>query len=390
MNDPQYEEQLSVMSDKGLVLDSRIERKQVNGLYGMYATAPIKMGEVLASVPTTFKMPLSTRFNYPKNTSFDLKFAHTAAIELSKGKDSDYYVYFLKMETLDELKDNSCYFYTDEELNLIKQLNPILLSKIVEYRQAIKHFVEVITGIDSTINVEELTRVILNVNSRSWTNTGTLPIFELFNHCDVRGVTMRELENGSKRAYVARIDYEVGEQIWVSYGKRDMYEFAISFNYFDPSGTHFINLGKRIIQQARSDFEKSVFSHAAKKYTLKSSNVNGVINYTINDHEAALFIEGAPNAKLLDYIRDTSFQTIEELSNGKSTPASFDKKMLSVLDFLMHVNNVDKFTLDDIPEKLQRFYFMLIKEKQMLLANKKWVIMNSADYIFIPDLKLLC
>ena len=385
MSDPLYDEQIELMSKRGFTLDSRIERKQVNGLYGMYATSPINAGEVLVSYPVDQQIPLAEGFDYTGCDNFDVKYAHTAAREFVKGKESEYYPYFLKLETMEEIKANSCYFYNEGDLDFIKKMNVILFNKITEYNRAIKSMSDSIIAIDPSLDKELLVLIILNMNSRSWGRLGFLPIFELFNHCDLKGITLRNLENGTKRGYVSRINYQPGEQIWVAYNRQDMYNFAVAYNYFDPTGSHFINFSGRMVQHAKSDLEKQVFKLTSQRHKLRYQEANGVISYQLNEPNT-FFLDSAPNANQIRYIRNNCFQNVNELTTGLSSDSSFDRRMLEILDFLLHVNNVDAFSPKDVPEKLGRFYSMLVKEKKMLNANRKWVFMNSKDYIIHPSL----
>jgi len=388
MNTPKFEEQLQWITDQGLELDSRIERRKVNGIYGMYATSPIPIGTVLVKLPENVRIPVSKDIKYPDSFPFQSKYAHSAAIQMNKGKSSKYHGFFLNLETLDELKTNSCFFYDEAELDVIKQMNMMLFNSMMSFNNEIRSAVNQIIEFDPSTDKDSLHRILLNLSSRGWGNVGFLPIFELFNHCDLKGITLRDLSEGKERGYIARINYEAGEQVWVSYQKRDMYKFAIAYNYFDPTGSHFIDLGSRVVQQAKTDFEKLVFQHTSKHHRLSYQNTNGVINYQLNE-PGVFFLEGAPNLKLINYVRDNCFQSLDELKTGVCSSASFDKKILEFIDYLIHMNNVDNFQLSDIPDNLHRHYFMLKKEMSILNANKKWVITNSENYIIRPDLKTL-
>jgi len=378
--DQQYNDQLEWFTSQGLVLDSRVERRQVNGIYGMYATEDIPKGTEVLTSPLEVKFPLNTKYTYPNEFSFNEKYTHSVVIEIEKGKNSKYFWFFQKLESMEYLKENSCYFYSAEELSILEKMNPVLHQQIEKFILVIQTSINAVCDFDESIDKDIALQIRLNLSSRSWTDLGVLPIFELFNHDDMKGVIIQTSTNRTKRAYVACVDYKANEQIWGSYKKRDMYDFAIAYNYFDPNGTHYIAPTKRFFQFAENDLEKSIFKLTSQRHKLNSNEKDGVICYQLAESEVFL-LEGGPNIKLISYIRNNCFQSFDELKRGVCNDLSFDKKMMQILNFLLEVNKVDEFQIEDIPEKLHRFHDMLVKEKEMLLANISWVNANSDHYL---------
>lgn len=376
MDNKQYEEQLNWSKEQGLELDSRVERKAVNGLYGMYATEKIPQNTVIASYPFEKKIPIDTGVDYPKKSNFVFRYVHAAAVELEKGQSSKYHGCLMGLETMSELKQHSTYFYTQEDLKLLQKLNPILFRNITESIQSANINLKLVSEFDPSLNKDAILHVILNINSRAYGDFGFAPIMDSFNHSDRFGNLVSGLvKNGNSIGVQAYKGYEIGEQIFISYDRKDMYEHAISYNYFDPQGVHFIDYGARIIQTAKSTIEKQILQHTAKFHKLIAHEQNGVVQYTAKG-EKLFFLENAPSSNLIDYIRHNCFQSEEELQSGKCMDVSFDDRVLDIINALVSMNKVDDFQLSDIPEKMHRFYHLLKKEKQMLLSNREWAMDN--------------
>jgi len=373
VNNKKFKEQLVLAKKQGLELDARIERKTVNGLPGMFATEHIPADTLIAAYPHRSQIPLLSDFPYPDTASFTFKYIHAAALELTKGPASKHYDILMSLETMIEIKNHCCYFYTDKDLQLIRQLNPVLARNIDEANHKVKIRVDALKKIDPELNENIIIRVILNIFSRSYGGFGFAAVLDAFNHSDEKGSLVNGLSGEKEYISIQSAQsYERGDQIFISYDTKDMYAHAISYNYFDPSGMHFIDYGARIVQTATSPIEKRTLQHTASLYKITAKEFSGVIQYSAKDQQ--LFMQEAqPSDKLIEYVRNNCFQSEQELSSGKCTDLSFDTRMGQVLDDMLAANHVDDFELSDIPKKLHRFYHLLHKEKQILLANKQWL-----------------
>ena len=378
MNNKQFKEQLDLAKKRGLSFDERIERKAVNGLSGMYAKANIPRGTVLASYPVQNQIQVRTDINYPEAASHNFKYIHAAATELSKGNKSQHLDVLLSLEPFSDLQKKCTYFYSEAELSLINQLNPILARNILESKKQIQSRVDAIASFDPKLDSRIVLRVLLNMQSRAFAGFGFASVIDAFNHSDREGNPVRALDNEATTiGFTAHKDYAPGEQICTTYDRKDMYAHAIAYNYFDETGTHFIDYGARILQTAVTPLDHKVLEYTSKFYKLSSSSFNGITQYTVKDQEL-FFLENAPGTKLIDYVRRNCFQTAGELLSGKCTEKSFTDRLLGILNELIQVNKVDEFALDDIPKKMHRFYHLLKKEKHMLIANRNWVLDNRS------------
>jgi hypothetical protein len=378
MNNKQFKEQLDLAITRGLIFDHRIERKAANGLSGMYAKESIPKDTILASYPAEHQIQLKHDIAYPQGASDNFKYIHAAAIELAKGPKSKHHDILLSLETIPELQKNCSYFYHESDLELLTKINPVLARNILESRNQIQVRMDALAKFDPKLDSRIVLRVLLNLISRAFSGYGFASAVDAFNHSDRLGNPVKGLDKeGKVIGFTAHKDYEPGEQIFITYDRKDMYAHAIAYNYFDPDGTHFIDYGARIVQTAISPLEKKIFEYTSKYYRLTTKDFNGITQYTTKDLEL-FFLENAPSTNLIDFIRRNCFQSTGELISGKCTNQSFSDRLLNIIDELIGINSVDEFEPSDIPKKMHRFYYLLKKEKAMLLSNRNWVLDNRS------------
>jgi hypothetical protein len=364
-----YEECLALSKEQGLYLDDRIERKQENGLYGMYATAKIPKGTLIASLPKTSLLPQIEGATYTKPNE---KWAHVIAKELQKGKASSYRAHTLMLETLDELKQHSLYFFSPEERMMLTQMNPILGIAVDEYFYQVDSILKTVKEREPDLDDDLAIQAVLNTYCRSWENWGLLPVIDLFNHSEEKGVVIDLVEDGSQVGIVINRDYEPNEQVWVSYGTKDVLMHATFFNYFDPSDQHVIDYAFRAIQVLDSPQKEEIAEFTSQHYDTKIFEYQGQKKMSLNESGLYIF-EKSPSKKLMDYFKKIGFTTLAELKLKKCSPLSACLTYSGVINAFLGANQVDNYKVTKLPKKLHRFHRALKKEKQMLLANKAWV-----------------
>tara|TARA_R110002072_G_scaffold298386_1_gene472274 strand:+ start:242 stop:1372 length:1131 start_codon:yes stop_codon:yes gene_type:complete len=373
MNNQNYNKQLKWALERGLFLDPRVVRKKVGGVYGLYAVDDIPAGSRLIGYPVKKRIQNFNDSIYPKGTDVVIKNLHASVVEYAKGKNSDYYGHFLQFENIDELKRYSVFFFGEKEHDLVKSMNSILAQTIKEINDITHYRVNEIAKLEPSINPEVITVVCLNYSSRAWDDSSFLPILDYANHSDRLGNT-RKIKN-NEYVIEAKGAYKKGEQIFISYSRKDMYYHATNYNYFDASGVHCIQYGTRLIQNAKTEQEKAMAEYTASKFDILVSSHNNIIYYRCKDPEVC-FLETAPSLKLIDYIRTNFLPSLSEWKQKKCNDISLYKRLIGCIDFLLMQNKVDEFALEDMPESVERFYRLLLKEKTMLRKNKEWVIDN--------------
>jgi len=371
MCEEQYQKCLAWGVENGLKLDSRIERKKINGVYGMYATEDIPGDTVIASYPV--EQLMFQKEKRPENVSDDVSAVYLASIELSKGQKSQYFYLLEMFESLEELKEYSFYYFTEAECLWIQKLNPILLRLVIERRYYIDELKEKIKKIDSTLSDDYVVQAALNYCSRSWGGgVAFVPVLDLFNHSYRKGGNISRIDNDSRVAHKTNVAFSKGEQIFISYSCADLASYAINYNYYDSEDFHFIDLAYRSLYLVKTELKKKVFEFVEKNYGGFFSNTNIGLHFRITTQKLFLF-ENAPSLKVIRYFEHITLLESKLKQEKNSDEASLSAILLVIDSFLM-ANNVDQIDLKDVPNKLQRFYFLAKKEREMLLANRSWAL----------------
>lgn len=380
MNSVDFAETVKWATPRGLKLHPNMEHKCVNGIYGVYATADIPQYTELVSYPIKGTLPLLQNYTYPQNCPELLKRLHAATLEYSKGDSSEWRGLMNSVESLEELKETSAYFLSKEELSIVQQMNPLLHRIIEEKNNIIDRQIENLCKIDSSLDKNSAMVVALNFKTRAW-QQGFLPIFDQFNTSENYGAKV--CQNESNIYFISMRAYKAGDEIWISYGTRDIYDYAIDYDFFDPNAVHSICFAARGSQFARSQFDIKVINYAASKHRMDISETAQGLHYQLMEDDAR-FLENAPTSKMINYIQHTAFRSEQELQQGICSPQSFDIRLNQILDALLSINQVDQYKAEQMTPKLLRFYQLLKKEKQILLNNKVWARFNSLYVNEIP------
>jgi len=368
MSENKYEECLSWSKQKGLELDHRVERKKVNGVYGMYATAPIPKGTVVASFPVKSTMSIRTDFKYPDKTHKQTKWIHAAAIMLSEGKNSENSGYVKMFETPEELHSNCAFYFSNEEYAFLQKMNPLCYTSLLVMRTMAINQLKIIHEIDPKLDLELIMQAILNGFSRVWTEYGFLPIIDLFNHSNTEAASLGLTNNNKSVGYTTTKDYVTDEQVWGCYGMKDMYSHAAYYNYFDPNSTHIIDYGSRAIQTISNP---AVTAYIAQIYKCQFIQWNGEKKFRILEPNL-FFLENEPSKELMSYLTNTSFCTNKEFLEKKCSHHSIYTTLLYIINSFLDANKVDNYKLAQVPQKLRRFHQLLKKEKKIMQQNLDW------------------
>ena len=362
----------AALNSPGVFLDPRVERKCIDGVWGMFALAPLKAGEVVASIPESNTLQSVSKFEYKGSESEGVRWVYLAARQLALGERAPQYGHVAMFESLDDLMASSLYFCSDEELATLGKMNPILLRVVGLFRSLVSGVTNLVSELDPTLDREAILQAALNWQNRCWDSVGFLPVVDLFNHCHVRGSELTRLECGQRVGHVTQVDYAAGDQVFISYAPKDMYRHAICYNYFDPSGHHLIDYALRVYRNIDSPQAEQVAQAIARQF---SSQVitNGAIRQLQVIEKDLFFTEEGPNQNLLEFFAKTSFSTLNELQTGRCSKQSIAENMLQVLQALRSANQVNSVNEKELPARIQRFHPLLKKELAMLDANEAWV-----------------
>ena len=372
MDTDSYLKQKQWATARGLFLHKALERKQVNGVFGMYATSDIPANTIVASFPVKHLLQPQQKTHFgPEHDNVDLNYLFAASKELVKGEQSTFSGIFDGFETLQDMRSYSTCFISDPELQLLKTFHPTAYTWVVNANQKTQKVVDAIVRHDPALSRDIVLTVFLNYKSRSFRSIGIVPVLDQFNHSDRLG-NENFVEDG-RVCVRTKVHYKAGDQVFITYGRKDLLQHAIHYNYFDPSGTHFIEPARRIFAPA----EPKSLQQLGKKYKLQALNNQGRSYYFLDDSKA-LLTEIAPTPYLLDYLTDTIRADQPQPVPTMRLIGPVLQSYMQLLDMLASNNRRHAVRRDDLPPRLHRFHDLLAKEEQMINANRNWVIEHVA------------
>src|SRR3990167_5715772 len=130
MSTSAYAEHLKQAMQHGLEINPKLERRQVSGVWGMYATEAIAQGELLARFPKSGLLQPDASA-YSAQVSPSVRMIHTAAKEVQKGAASPFAYLFDLHEPLEQMKQYSTFFYGTAELAQMRSMSSHLADVVV-------------------------------------------------------------------------------------------------------------------------------------------------------------------------------------------------------------------------------------------------------------------
>jgi len=342
----------------GMTLNEGLDRRCVDGVWGMFANRPITEGEILASCPKSALIHPNPDA-YPPGTSRSVMNIHAAAKRFMAHSGSTP-SHFTLFESLEHLKSHSVFFLDEKELARIGEASADLCRAITAQNTKNRKIIEALSVFDPSLPVECLTLMTLNYSSRAFGNDGFVPLVECFNHSTQQG----ELIDSSGDAIVlrAKSHIEAGNQAYISYGLLDLFTHAVHYDYYDPADSHILRFDKRFYFPVLQRSDMALAS--SLPWRVNQEVIHGMPVYTVSDHEAYLSMDG-PSPTVVDILG--------AIVNGRAHSSTNPKtELLTQLKRMLDANHVDSFARKYFPKSARRFHAVLRKEKELLARNIDW------------------
>ena len=156
-----------------------------------------------------------------------------------------------------------------------------------------------------------------------------------------------------------------------------MYHYAINYNFYDSSDWKYISLPMRITFPIRSEFDEKTFELVSKRFQTTRFKNGDTEGYRILDNTLCL-TEVGPTDGLIELAKCFSYESIEDLTEGKFSYHKFDDVLNGWLNLIENSNGVQSVEVPAYQTpRLQRFYDIQIAELGIISANKKWINLNS-------------
>jgi hypothetical protein len=372
MEQEKYNQVLAQAKENGLVMHPSISRKCINGVHGMYASGDISANELLVSYPVKQLIHVDPSVQYPKEFIDQWKYIHAAAKSLTEKEDN--WFYFDALYDIDFFKGFHAYFCEQEELDVLKTASPLLYQHAMFKKTELAYISNLILGFDDSISPDALLLMILNHQCRAWGDVGFVPVLDLFNHSDDLG-SPRNKDETSVVLHTKK-SYKAGDQIWISYGKKDIHYHALNFGYFDPNDKHVLDLGYRAAAVASTSQQKLALKSIEKHFKVRREQLGGnQIEYKLHPNQV-FFEEKKPTQKAIEYMIAESRGDVMQQGHPVELLLRSRQRLMGYLNSFNDSNKVELTSEKDFPAKLAYLYHMLLKEKTMIEDNMRWLSEN--------------
>ena len=352
---------ISMGSSWNLQINPNIDRKCVDGRWGMFATGKINSSEVLIS------SNLPSTLIYGSIDEMIGKYA----VEYEKGVDSTLTPWFNTIQPdIDGLKCNATYHSSPAELETLFTLSPLVHSNVIDY---IKSTTVVRDRIVSEYNCSKDTveMMILMKESRAW-EFGFMPGFDLFNHNARNGNPMYIANEGEYPSYkfLSAREYNIGDEIYVSYNVKDSMKYCINYNFFDSSDIHTVNILQRIYLNIGNIDMQS-----------KLKSLFDVQEYTVNNQTVFQIQSNAPI--IAGNLSTALFDIVSQLSKDKNDRINdviFTGTLMSWLQSASHIISTDTLIEEKLTPRISRFNQCLKADNKAIRQCMDWLILNNTTY----------
>ena len=347
---------------------------KVDGLRGFYTSEKIKKGSILATCPEKLAFG-------EKDDDYTTQI-HKLIIEKRKNEESFYFNYLQNLPTLDDYKKSHSFLFNPEELQIVKTLSPaafdIINSSITSKDNLQKKIIEE----DTTITGEEVEWAHLVVRTRSWGPHLLLPLVDLFNHNNKRGQA-KSYDNELKRHIIsAKVDYEAGDQIFISYGVQDCTNLAVNYGFFNKDDDNNMVIAD-LLYKGGTPLHYAV-GNLLQDYHFKTNIVNNTIHCQMTPKSGPLYFnkKDIMTQGALKLLKILAIKDYSELQKKEGNLLNTYVIISDILNASLSNINLDIVDMNYIPNSLKILvealkYKLEIKEtvdnwmKQSLLKQAK-------------------
>lgn len=347
-----------------LNINPKIERKLVNGNWGMYATEDIDSNEYLI----TSKAP-----NIVEHTN-TIEMLGKYAQEMEKGDDSDLKPFFDSWGNMDEWYETASYYTTKEEFTTIAGLSPLIAYQLSGWKDGCDVTVQ---SIIDDYKVEKKTAEFITVayQSRTW-DVGFMPGFDLFNHSARRGAPMYKIERDGTDIYtfIATNSYKKGDEIFVSYQRNDSTQYTINMNFYDNHDIHMNDILHKLVFKKDSENEEDarIYNTLKESYSTTTFGDNNEY-YKIN--AIAPIILSAPSTTLTEIAKVFATDV-----DGNLNEAQLSSVLLEWCKHSMHIFTIGVLKAEMITTRVQRFLALIQSENRLIESTMDYITTDNPNY----------
>jgi len=344
-----FNKSVEILKEHGLIFHSSIEQKRVNGIPGIYATKDISCNTIIAEIGNNVCFTDNDRYssifsNKDINAKYSIDVQCIAYLLYETLNNKSIYTdYFKLLPTLGDLK-----------LGFIN-LNSDIYKELGQVSKDISNFIQLLCNTNSIrysnlenflrdynlkLNVCELEWGVFYCTNYAWRDS-IQPMMDLFNHSNSAEINVPI--RGKMGQVIINKEIKAGEQIYISYGVKDIVKLALTYGFFDHTDDiYFIELSNIIFTARNSlDFFKvgllvdnvsgKIINHSDKEIIVEVDKLLISSDYfSKNSHKQSKKV----NNKLITFINILSITNLGDVVNLQTNiihSDNFNKKLMEVL-----------------------------------------------------------
>ncbi len=350
-----YTELLRWYKEQGGYLHPDVTYKVVDGIGGMYAIKDIPKDTIITNKsPEIVASDTNPTFNAVENLAYYL-----ATI-----KKMEFYLHHLP--TYWEYELHNSHFLSPKTILKIKKYHIGFGRKLEQLQQQFNKSVDTILAYDPSVDRTRVMRCLLIVKSRTWNNKKgnrlLRPIVGLFNH-HVDAAMPHNCNRCKENTFKINKDIKNGEQIYLSYGKRSIFDLYTTYSFFDPKG--FPALAIALYISGKKPEEYKMIKELKDKYGGRLQIQNDILRYTTP--KTFLLLTDNPHRNIVNFImknkKENKLQVLRSLKEFITKQISKPYTLETI-----HSLNPDDFTEDE-----QVIKDILLTYKKIILGNLQWL-----------------
>lgn len=350
-----YPELLKLYTEQGGYLHPDVTYKVVDEIGGMYATNDISNGTVIAKSWTNIMV------NDPKS---DLNPMENFAYYLATAEQMKFYLDH--SPTYWEYERFHPYFMKEETIIKIKKYHLEFAMMIEKSQQQIRESADTILKLAPFLDIIHILRCLLIVTTKTWiTQDGTRfirPIIDLFNH-HLHAPIPTNCTTCKDHEFTINKDIKKGEQIYISYGFKSIFQLYTTYGVFDPKGPSSLSMSIRIAGHSPKEYKtiKELKDTYGGRLLIKED----MLSYTTPN--TFLLLENNPELNLLNFLmkykNQNKLQVLHKLNE-------FVTGQISKSNTLDTIHSLDP---NDFTEEEQVIKDILLIYKKIILGNLQWL-----------------
>ena len=357
----------------GYRLNPKLEYKVKNGIGGIYAREDIDRYEILYSGNA------KSIFNDDVTHMIGIQYFAKVVMEYKKGSASDINPLFIAFTPLSTLKKISVYFTSESDLEKLAKLSQSAYVGVMKYKSRVDEVVKLISDeLGGNYDSDDILYILLNSDSRSWSQGGFNPILDLFNHSNQYAMSRTLLSDKITFGLGAKRSYKKGEEVYNSYGLHDVYHYIEYYQFFDSNDYTFIDISQRLDFNLITEEDRLIFDEVKKRFNVTVFKSGDIEKYKVN--EQLLLSAKGPSHTLVCLVDIMARKTKELIDSPKLLkPKDYTPTYIEWIRLLLNSINLDAVTEEELSEPIKPYYKACVAEVDVLHKCLDWALNNDSS-----------